>query len=226
MIEIYSLMFVTGFLGGFGHCIGMCGPVVVAYSVSIRSKSYISHLLYNAGRISTYTVLGGLMGLTGSFVIISSQVQQIQKGVMIAAGALIVILGLGLTGWLPFVKRFENKLSSLPFIQKIMTLFSGDMSVGTFYPMGLVLGFIPCGLVYTALLSSVRLGMESGNPVLGLLRGSVLMLLFGIGTAPSLLLFGKVVNMISMKIRDRLYKLSAIIMIIMGIIFMLRALGS
>lgn len=225
MNDIYILMFLTGLTGGFGHCIGMCGPVVVAYSVSVKSRSFIPHFLYNAGRISTYTVLGGLMGLTGSFVMIAGHIQQIQKGVMIAAGALIIIMGLGLSGWVPFVKRFESKLSSLPFLQKIMTLFSGDIGVGTFYPMGLVLGFIPCGLVYTALLSSVRLGMESANPAMGLLRGSLLMLLFGIGTAPSLLLFGKVVNMIGTKIRDRLYTLSGLTMMIMGMIFIMRALG-
>jgi sulfite exporter TauE/SafE len=223
MIEIYSLMFVTGLLGGFGHCIGMCGPVVIAYSVSIGYKSFIPHLLYNAGRISTYTILGGVMGLTGSFIMISGQIQQVQKAVMMAAGAVIVIMGLSLTGWFPVLKYLENKLSSLPFFQKIMKLFSGDMGVGTFYPMGLVLGLLPCGLVYTALLSAARLGMEAGSPVLGLLRGAVLLLSFGIGTAPSLLLFSKVAGMLSVKLRDRLHTLSAIVVISMGLLFIARA---
>lgn len=226
MNEMYILIFLTGLTGGFGHCIGMCGPVVVAYSVSIKSRTFLPHILYNAGRISTYTILGGLMGLTGTFIIITGPFQQLQKGVMIAAGLLIIIMGVGLAGWLPFMKRFERILTTLPFIRKIMGYFSGEMSIGTFYPMGIVLGFIPCGLVYTALLSSARAGMETDDPLMGLLRGAVLMLLFGVGTAPSLLLFGKIVNVLGVKLRERLYKTSAIIMIIMGVLFVVRAAGS
>ena len=215
-------MFVTGLTGGFGHCIGMCGPVVAAYSVSLGRGSILPHLLYNLGRITTYVILGGIMGFTGSFVILAGRFQDIQKTIMIIAGMVIIGMGLGMAGILPIITRVERKLSALPMLQKVMRVFSGDITTGTYYPMGIALGFIPCGLVYTALLSSARLGMEASTHITGLLNGALLMMLFGIGTMPALLLFGKIVNIIGIKLREQLYRVSAVIMIVMGIIFILR----
>lgn len=224
MIEIYSLMFVSGLLGGFGHCIGMCGPVVVAYSVSLGKKSIIPHLLYNAGRVTTYTFLGGVMGITGSFLIMTGRILEIQKIIMISAGALIVLFGLGMGGRIPFIKGVERILADRPFFRKVLTLFSGAPTIGTYFPMGIALGFIPCGLVYTAMLTSARMGMEASDHVTGLLSGALAMMIFGIGTVPALFLFGKIVDLISVRLRQRLYRISAVIMVIMGMIFIIRAL--
>ena len=89
---IYLLFLTTGFTVGFGHCIGMCGPIVVSLSLNLRGRSNLGpHLLYNVGRMTTYTILGGLMGLTGSFTGVTSRIAGLQKGAMIFAGVLITL---------------------------------------------------------------------------------------------------------------------------------------
>jgi sulfite exporter TauE/SafE len=88
--------------------------------------------------------------------------------------------------------------------------------------LGLATGLIPCGLVYTALITTARAAMEAPSPVMGGLKGMLMMFLFGLGTLPALVLFAKIVNVISIKMRSRLYKLAAVVMIAMGIMFLVR----
>jgi sulfite exporter TauE/SafE len=222
--SIYALMFTSGLFGGFGHCIGMCGPIVTSCSLVIKDKSIVPHLFYNLGRISTYAALGGIIGMTGSFIGIAGHTLAIQKSVMIFAGVFIVIMGMGLAGWLPVIKYIEGRgkvLSS--FLEKVRNIISGDIRASAFYPAGILLGFIPCGLLYTALLTTARAGMDADTHFSGFLTGTLLMGLFGIGTFPAMLLFGKAVNIMSSKLRTNLYRLSAIVMIVMGLIFIVRA---
>ncbi|WP_255372199.1 sulfite exporter TauE/SafE family protein [Chlorobium sp. KB01] len=89
--------------------------------------------------------------------------------------------------------------------------------------MGIVLGFLPCGLTYTALLASARAAMDAENPFAGMLQGALMMLLFGIGTAPALILVGKVVNTISQTTRKRFYRIASLIMIATGLWFVASA---
>ncbi len=225
--SVYLLLFTSGFLGGFGHCIGMCGPIVASYCVAVKKRGVLAHLLFNYGRVTTYTVLGGVMGVTGSFLTTVTHIQQFQKGIMIIAGIAIILMGLGLAGWLPlgWVAGSRNQTPSAPtsfFISKMRSIFSGDLPNGAFYPLGMATGLIPCGLVYTALITTARAAMEAPNPVIGGLKGMLMMLLFGLGTLPALVLFGKLVNVISIKMRARLYKLAAVVMIAMGILFLVR----
>ncbi len=221
--SVYILMFTSGLLGGFGHCLGMCGPIVASYSVAIKSKTLIPHILYNLGRISTYALLGGIIGMSGSFISIIGNIQGIQRFIMTISGITIILMGFGLAGWLPLIKYFKKRdILSSHFLNKISKLSSGNITMTSFYPIGIFLGFIPCGLVYTALIATARIGMEAENYFFGFLDGILMMLLFGIGTMPSLLLFGKIINVIGVKIRVRLYRLSAIVMIIMGILFIVR----
>lgn len=220
-------MFTSGFLGGFGHCIGMCGPIVASYCVTIKNRGLLAHLLFNYGRVTTYTVLGGIMGVTGSFLTTVAYILEVQKGIMIFAGIVIILMGLSLAGWLPlgWVARHRDQTLSGPslfFIRKMRSIFSGDMPNGAFYPMGLATGLIPCGLVYTALITTARAAMEAPNHIIGGLKGMLMMLLFGLGTLPALVMFGKLVNVIGIKMRARLYKLSALVMIAMGVLFLVR----
>ena len=87
------LYLTTGFTIGFGHCIGMCGPIVVALNFKIRTpRKIVAQLLYHYGRITTYAILGGLMGATGTFTAVASRLESIQKIAMIAGGLLIVVM--------------------------------------------------------------------------------------------------------------------------------------
>ena len=212
-------MLLSGLAGGFGHCISMCGPVVGALSVGETRKGVLHHLLYSLGRITTYTILGALVGLSGSFLILAASIEQLQRAIMIIAGLSIILMGLSTAELLPLPpsKKGCNPGSSL--MQKIMKLFKAPRSIGSWYPMGIVLGFLPCGLTYTALLAAARAAMEAHHPFAGMLQGALMMMLFGIGTAPALILVGKVVNTISNKTRKWFYRMASLIMIAMGVWF-------
>jgi hypothetical protein len=89
--------------------------------------------------------------------------------------------------------------------------------------MGLVLGFLPCGLVYTALLFAARAAMEAQNHFDGMLQGALMMLLFGLGTTPALLLVGRTASWLGEKARHRFYQVASLIMIATGIWFIIGA---
>jgi hypothetical protein len=195
--------------------------------MAVKSRGLLVHLLFNYGRVTTYTILGGIMGVTGSFLTTVTHIQGFQKGIMIFAGLVIILMGLGLAGWLPlgWITGRGNQTLSAPssfFVNKMRSIFSGDLPSGAFYPMGLATGLIPCGLVYTALITTARAAMEAPNHIVGGLKGMLMMFLFGLGTLPSLVMFAKLVNVISIKMRSRLYKLAAVVMIAMGIMFLVR----
>ena len=218
------VMLLTGLAGGFGHCIGMCGPVVAAYSFGEQRLRYLHHILYNLGRITTYMFMGAVVGLTGSFLVLTSSIEKIQAAIMVLAGISIIIIGIAIGGWIP-VRRSPKSSSWLSStIQKTMELFKGPRTAGTYYPMGIVLGFLPCGLTYTALLAAARAAMDADNHLAGMLQGAFMLLFFGLGTAPALLLVGRVINIIGAKARDRLYKLASLIMILTGVYFVVKVL--
>ncbi len=220
--SIYILMFISGLFGGFGHCLGMCGPLVASYTVAFKGKGLAPHILYNLGRISTYTLLGGLAAMTASFIGIA---EHIQRFVMTLTGVVIVLMGMGLAGWLPPMPFLRNQeIQASKFLRKVKSISSEGLMPGSFYPLGIFAGFIPCGLTYTALIAAARAGMEAENYFLGFLNGITIMLLFGLGTMPALLLLGKIISVIGAQMRLRLYRLSAILMIITGVIFILRVI--
>ncbi len=212
-------MLLSGLAGGFGHCISMCGPVVGALSVGETRKGILHILLYNLGRITTYTILGAMVGLSGSFLILTASIEQLQRAIMIIAGLSIILMGLSTAEWLPLPPQKKGCNPGSSLMQKIMALFKVPRSIGAYYPMGIVLGFLPCGLTYTALLAAARAAMEAHHPFTGMLQGALMMLLFGIGTAPALILVGKVVNTISNRMRKWFYRVASLIMIATGVWF-------
>ena len=217
-------MFLAGLAGGFGHCIGMCGPVVAAYSLGEDKLRYLHHVLYNLGRITTYMFMGAVVGLTGSFLVLTASIEKIQTAVMVLAGISIVVMGAAIGGWIPVRKSSGNSSWLSSVINKTMELFKGPRTAGTYYPMGVVLGFLPCGLTYTVLLAAARASMDAENHLAGMLQGAFMLLFFGLGTAPALLLVGRVINYLGTKVRDRLYKLASLIMILTGVYFVVKVL--
>lgn len=222
MTRTFLAMLLTGITGGFGHCISMCGPVVASYSLGETRKGVLHHLLYNLGRITTYTLLGGFVGITGSLLVVAASIELFQTAILALAGLSIIIMGMATGEWLP-LKGKNSSCGPGRIIQKIMLLFKGPRSVGTYFPMGIVLGFLPCGLTYTALLAAARAAMEADNPFSGMLLGAFMMLLFGTGTSPALILVGKVIHRISNSTRKRLYRIASLIMIGTGISFIFSA---
>ncbi len=229
--SLYVLMFTSGLLGGFGHCVGMCGPLVATYSLRLERRSIAPHLLYNLGRTVTYSLLGGIIGMTGSFVGVIGPVERLQSTMFAFVGVLMIMMALSLGGWLPFLRKEQGASGKgddgpiVRFLNRAVKIVADTRSVGAYFPMGMLLGFIPCGLLYTALIAAAGAGVDARNQAVGFLRGTALLLLFGAGTAPALLLLGKIVSMKADLLRGRLYKASSLVMMIIGALFVYRALS-
>jgi sulfite exporter TauE/SafE len=222
---IYLILFASGLSVGFGHCLGMCGPIVISLSLNLRGRgAFVPHLLYNGGRIITYALLGGIMGATGSFTLVTASIASLQKTVLVFAGIIIIVMGLAMAGWLPFGSIFGDHYNPEGLLSRGFRKLSKTKSTATYYPLGMLLGLLPCGPVYTALIAAARAGMEAQSAFKGSLIGSGLMLSFGLGTVPSLLLVAKLSDLGWLKRRDIIYKLSSVFMVILGIYFVVKGI--
>ena len=186
MIEIVAGAFVVGLLGGV-HCAGMCGGIVGALTMGMphgkefRRLPY--HLGYNSGRITSYVIAGGIMGGMGTLLAEVAAVDQVQRTLLVIAGIIMILLGLYLADWWRILTRVEA--IGIPLWKKLEPIGRRFMPVRSplqAFSMGLVWGWLPCGLVYTALIWSISSG--------GVISGALLMLAFGLGTLPNLLLMG------------------------------------
>jgi sulfite exporter TauE/SafE len=169
-----------GFLGGFGHCVGMCAPFVLLVSRRFaapdggRAAALGAQLWYTGGRVLTYAVLGALAGLVGGVVELAGALLGLQRAALVLAGALLVVEALlGLAGTGPLADTTGGRL----FARVSAAL--GRRVPGHPFALGLLLGLLPCGLLYSALLAAVSRG--------GPLEGALALVAFGLGTAPALL---------------------------------------
>jgi sulfite exporter TauE/SafE len=222
---LFLVFFTTGVTVGLGHCIGMCGPIVVSLSLSLERKSIIlPHLLYNGGRIVTYAVLGGIMGATGSFTRIVANIAHIQKATMILAGLMVLLMGFAMAGWFPVGRIFGDYYNPQGIVSKGFRRLAGVRATSAYFPLGLLLGLLPCGPVYTALLAAARAGMEAQDMMGGILVGMGLMLAFGVGTVPALVIIAKLASLGWLTSRDFMYRISALLMILVGIYFVIKGI--
>jgi hypothetical protein len=209
-----------GLLGGFGHCAGMCGPLVTAVSLAAgprvgARRTMGIHLLYNAGRITTYAFAGLVMGIVGSVVNVAGRAAGLQQAVAVLAGGLMIVMGLGAAGVAPWARRIEERLTGRIFAGARGLLEGGGQ--GRAYALGLLLGFLPCGLSWSAFVGSAA----TGGPV----PGTLFALSFGLGTAPALLLVGGATAVLSARARGALYRIGGAAVALLGLLFLLRGLG-
>ncbi|HQR60095.1 MAG TPA: sulfite exporter TauE/SafE family protein [Methylophilaceae bacterium] len=185
MLELtYFSAFLVGLLGG-GHCVGMCGGIVGAVTLSLpgqRPKTpYL--LAYNFGRIASYTLAGGVAGLIGASGFFLNHVLPVEKVLYALASLMLVVLGLYLAGIWQGVLVLERAGGLLwrrlqPLSRKLLPLHSTPQA----FTLGLLWGWLPCGLVYSVLVAALATGSA--------LQGGLLMLAFGLGTLPTLLAMG------------------------------------
>ncbi len=178
--------FLTGLLGG-AHCVGMCGGIVAAMSfqgVGTGGRGpFAFHLAYNAGRVASYALVGALVGLLGSAAFLSDSLYPLQKGLYVLAQVVLILLGLYLAGLNQSVLAIERLGGGVwRRVQPLLGRLLPIRSLGQALVAGAAWGWLPCGLVYSVLVSA----LASGGP----LRGGLLMLAFGLGTLPNLLLMG------------------------------------
>ncbi|MBA2881047.1 hypothetical protein HNR65_001373 [Desulfosalsimonas propionicica] len=218
--SIYAVFLATGFTVGFGHCIGMCGPIVISVSLQLKDRpSFLPQLYYNIGRTITYSLLGAIMGATASFTRFASEIGGFQKTILVFAGVLIIVMGLAMTGWVPAGRIFQNAPPLAGFARAGFKRILDARRAVLFLPLGMVLGLLPCGPVYTAMIAAARMGMEAESTFGGMISGAGVMACFGIGTIPALLLLSQVSNVKWLKHRDLIYKFGGVMMILVGIYF-------
>jgi len=216
----YLLSFTTGLMGGFGHCIGMCGPLVTSCSLPavprrLSPRALTGQLIFHAGRITTYTCIGGMAGLSGSFINSAGRLAGLQNVVPFLAGIMMVWMGLGIVGITRSSALLEGRNGRV--IRGVREILQGD-SVWRFYPVGLLLGFLPCGLSYSVFIGAAGSG--------GLLQGLLFSLLFGLGTIPALLLVSTLAIAAGQRVRAYLYRAGGIAIIVLGILFIVRGIRS
>jgi hypothetical protein len=183
----YLAAFLTGLLGG-AHCVGMCGGIVAAMSLQPGGRQpFAFHFAYSAGRIASYTAAGALAGLIGSAAFLSDNLYPVQQGLYVLAQVVLILLGLYLAGLNQSVLLLERMGGVIwrrvqPLLARVMPIRTLPQALAA----GALWGWLPCGLVYSVLVSALAAG--------GAGRGAGLLLLFGLGTLPNLLLMGWAAN--------------------------------
>ena len=213
LLSNLALAFVTGLISSFGHCLGMCGGIVAIYSarqpakpagIGHETEPGRTHRQFPAvhlGRITTYTFFGALIGLAGSLLDQASGMLGWQGAFSILVGIAMLLVSLSLMGILPPI---EMALASLTRGNSPMTRMRGLFGKHSFLStltLGILWGFLPCGLVFAMLVLAARTQTVWG--------GALTMLAFGLGTVPTLLGFGLAANLLSPKLRGRLQTFAA-----------------
>ena len=197
-----------GLLGSF-HCVGMCGPIVLA----VPGKSLLSKLSYNFGRVITYTIMGAIIGFVGEgFSLVGWQ-----QGLSVAVGVAMLLIVL-FTKYKHFDLPMSGIFEKLWIISKnkISPLFKSQSPTAPFF-IGLINGLLPCGLVYAALFAAVSMG--------GVRESALYMALFGFGTTPLLIIVAVFGNILSPAIRARFNKTVPYFLALVAILLILRGLN-
>lgn len=202
--------FLVGLLGSF-HCIGMCGPIALALP---KSRSMVtSRVLYNTGRIVTYSILGLAFGLLGSRLnmIGLQQIVSITLGVLIIASVITPVT---------YRMKLSQKLGLYRAVSLLKSLFGKmlkEHSLSSMVIIGILNGFLPCGFVYIAVTGAIAIGSPA--------ESMLFMAMFGLGTVPVMLGTSLVGGAINLSFRQKLSRLIPALSIALAVIFILRGLN-
>ena len=214
--SLIYMAFVTGLLGT-GHCIGMCGGLVSALSLSEagRQGGWFFHLLYNLGRISTYTFIGAVVGWLGSALAYTDRFKMVTRSLLIGSDVFVILVGLGTAGLFAWLN--VSKLD-FPGPMKAMTLAVAGLRrlppAISALPLGLLFGFIPCGYLYAVAITAAQSASVA--------TGALMLFAFGLGTAPALLLFGGAAHWLSGRARTWMLRIAGLFVAGMGVINLIK----
>lgn len=212
----YGILFVVGMITSL-HCIAMCGGINLSQCVSYKfgegdagkmSKLKPS-LMYNAGRVVSYTAVGGIVGALGSAVSFSGTAKGI---VAVLSGVFMVIMGLNMLNVFPWLRRINPRMPRI--FGNAVHNNSGKR--GPFY-VGLLNGLMPCGPLQAMQIYALGTG--------SVLAGVASMFVFSLGTVPLMFGFGAVSSFLSGKFTHRMMKVSAVLVMILGVIMLNRGLN-
>lgn len=244
MVELL-LIAGLGFLGSFGHCVGMCGPIAVAAALATQTsappapntpeleatrpripiwQSLQFHGLLNLGRLLSYTAVGAGIGGLGSVLVAGGQIAGIgsglRQGIAIAMGLLLVWLG---------ITQINPTLPRLPLLNPmkqaglhsrltgVMKALTQRASAATPLLLGGVWGLVPCGFLYTAQIKAAETA--------SLTQGALVMLAFGLGTLPSMVLVGLLSGQGTPARRSQLFRLGGGLTVLVGLLTLMRTGG-
>ena len=211
-VSIISIISIA-FLGSFGHCIGMCGGIIIAYSSTKieddwgKPKQALAHILYSIGRILTYVILGAMFGFLGGVVMFNN----IANGsLLILAGIFMLLAGLSLSGKIKFLTLIEHSMSSSSWYKKMFRELLHTKSLMSFFILGMLNGLLPCGLVYFFAITAA----STASPI----YGAFVMLIFGLSTVPALFSLGFFVGLYKNgKFRNIMIRLAAVSIMFFGV---------
>ena len=210
--SLIYMAFLTGLLGA-GHCIGMCGGLVSALSLSEagRKGGWLFHLLYNAGRIATYAFIGAVVGWLGSALAYTDHFKIVTRSLLLGSDLFVILIGLGTAG---LFARLNVATLDFPGPMQLMTAAVGRLRrlppALAALPLGLLFGFIPCGYLYAVAITAA----QSASSV----TGALMLLVFGLGTTPSLFFFGSAAYWLSGKARTWMLRTAGLVVAGMGLV--------
>jgi uncharacterized protein len=215
-------MFLLGIATGF-HCVGMCGPLVITYAVrSERSDSWAGRILpnlaYHAARIASYVAVGVVLGAIGSAL----DLRGVRPWILAAAGVFMVVLGLGMTGKVPWAARLQPRppkfvVTALARLRRKAASETAHEGIDIATPLafGLLTGFLPCAPLQGAQIIAATSGSAAS--------GGVAMFYFALGTVPLMLAFGTTASMMPADWRRRLNVVLAVVVILFGLAYLNRS---
>lgn len=203
----YYAIFTAAFLGSLGHCIGMCGGIVLAYSTLQNGQRILAHILYNLGRTSSYIALGAVFGALGAVVAAST----VQRGLLfVCVGILMMIFALLIAIKPRILAMFEVDISRFSIVARLFKKLLQGQSMVNFYGLGVLNGFLPCGFVYFFALSAASSA--------SIFYGALSMGIFALATIPALFALGFFASMIiHSSWRGLFMRLSAFVVAIFGL---------
>lgn len=206
----YGMLFIVGLLTSV-HCVAMCGginlsqcikPISIDGTVSVPRSS----LLYNSGRVVSYTVIGAVVGALGSVISFTG----IYKGIIsMFAGIFMILMGINMIGTFRHIKKVNIQIPA--GLRDILLGKNGQRGPFT---VGLINGLMPCGPLQTMQLYA----LGTGNPI----DGALSMFAFSLGTVPLMFSFGAMSTLLSKGATKRLMKASAVLVIVLGLVMFQR----
>ncbi|MBT8317817.1 MAG: sulfite exporter TauE/SafE family protein [Lutibacter sp.] len=205
---------VLGLAGSF-HCIGMCGPIAFVLPVDRSSKSKVifQTFLYNFGRLISYSLIGILFGFIGRGLYLAGFQQRLSvlMGVIMIA---TIVIPISVFNKYNFSKPLYQIIAK---VKSKLGFYLSKKSNKALFLIGFFNGFLPCGLVYMALIGSI----STGNAI----QGALYMAIFGLGTIPMMAAAILLGNFVSVSIRSKIQKAIPVFVVIIGLLFILRGLG-
>ncbi len=218
MLELFFPLFVG--VAGSLHCIGMCGPLVIAYSLNLNASGAsprqmwrsgaLHHFAFHAGRVTTYALLGGAAALLMEMADLAGYFKALRSTLTLASGLTMIILGFSL------LRILRPRFFSLPQAGARMSSFRliNSRSLASKYLLGVSVGFLPCMLPWAMIMKA--------SASQSLLNALFTMVLFGLGTTPVLFFTGLFASLLSFRVRFLSERVAGFAVIAMGAILALK----